>query len=147
MALATVEPDGMPSVRMVLLKDYDARGFVFYTNPESRKGGELLANPKAALLFHWKSLRRQVRLEGPVDADRRRGGRRLFRLPRAHRRLGAWASDQSRPLDRIARRWRSGSRKPSARFPGKRAAAAVLVGLSRGAGAHRVLAGRAVPAA
>ena len=91
MALATVGPDGMPSVRMVLLKDYDAAGFVFYTNYESRKGQHLLAHPKAAMLFHWKSLRRQVRLEGPVIADHAGGGRRLFRHPRARqpdRRLG-----------------------------------------------------------
>ena len=67
MAVATVDADGQPSVRMVLLKDYDARGFVFYTNYESRKGQQLLAHPKAALLFHWKSLRRQIRLEGAVS--------------------------------------------------------------------------------
>ncbi|HEX9555548.1 MAG TPA: pyridoxal 5'-phosphate synthase, partial [Reyranella sp.] len=67
MGLATVAPDGMPSVRMVLLKGYDAAGFVFYTNTESRKGLHLRDHPKAALLFHWKSLRRQVRLEGPVS--------------------------------------------------------------------------------
>ncbi len=66
-ALATADTSGSPSVRMVLLKGHDARGFVFYTNSRSRKGGELAANPQAALLFHWKSLRRQVRIEGPVE--------------------------------------------------------------------------------
>jgi hypothetical protein len=66
MALATATPDAVPSVRMVLLKGHDERGFVFYTNARSRKGGEILANPQAALLFHWKSLRRQVRIEGPL---------------------------------------------------------------------------------
>src|SRR5690606_20991654 len=71
MALATVGEDGMPSCRMVLLKGYDRSGFVFYTNYESRKGRQLLATPKAALLFHWKSLRRQVRIEGPVMPDRK----------------------------------------------------------------------------
>src|SRR4051794_24329405 len=67
MSLATATPDGRPSVRMVLLKGADARGFVFYTNRESRKGFELIANPHAALLFHWKTLRRQIRIEGPVE--------------------------------------------------------------------------------
>jgi pyridoxamine 5'-phosphate oxidase len=97
-ALATVGPDGMPSARMVLLKGYDRAGFVFYTNLESRKGRQLASSPKAALCFHWKSLRRSVRVEGvahPVDdaeADAYFATR-----PRASR-IGAWASDQSRPL-------------------------------------------------
>jgi len=99
MALATSTPDGFPSVRIVLLKGLDRRGFVFYTNLGSRKGEELAANPRAALGFHWKSLKRQVRIEGPVEptteaeADAYFAGR-----PRASR-IGAWASDQSRPLD------------------------------------------------
>ena len=99
MALATVGEDGMPSCRMVLLKGYDAKGFVFYTNYESRKGRQLLATPKAALLFHWKSLRRQVRIEGAVapvgeeEADAYFAGR-----PRQSQ-VGAWASTQSRPLE------------------------------------------------
>ena len=67
MALATATPEGRPSVRMVLLKGYDRAGFVFYTNAQSRKGSEILANPHAALLFHWKSLRRQIRIEGPLS--------------------------------------------------------------------------------
>ena len=67
MALATATPDGRPSVRMVLLKGHGPDGFVFYTNAESRKGGEIGANPQAALLFHWKSLERQVRIEGPLE--------------------------------------------------------------------------------
>src|SRR3954471_7188747 len=67
MALATADAEGRPSVRMVLLKGHDERGFVFYSNLDSRKGGELDSNPRAALLFHWKSLRRQVRIEGPVE--------------------------------------------------------------------------------
>ena len=76
MALATADADGRPSLRMVLLKGHDARGFVFFTNLDSRKGGELADNPRAASLFHWKSLRRQVRIEGPVEpvgeAERRK---------------------------------------------------------------------------
>lgn len=98
MTVATVGAGGRPSARMVLLKDADARGFVFYTNTESRKGGELRANSFAALLFHWKSLARQIRIEGTVEpvtdaeADTYHASR--HRLSR----LGAWASDQSRPL-------------------------------------------------
>ncbi len=104
MALATVDPSGLPNVRMVLLKGVDGpehpeRGFVFFTNLESAKGRELAATPKAALLFHWKSLRRQVRVRGrvtpvsPAEADQYFGTR-----PRLSR-IGAWASDQSRPLE------------------------------------------------
>jgi pyridoxamine 5'-phosphate oxidase len=99
MALATSTPDGRPSVRMVLLKGHGPDGFVFYTNLDSRKGGELAANAHVALLFHWKSLRRQIRIEGmvtPVDdvtADA------YFATRSRDSQLGAWASDQSRPLD------------------------------------------------
>lgn len=100
MALASVDPEGRPSVRMVLLKDFDERGFVFYTNLQSRKGTDIQAHPAVALCLHWKSIRKQVRIEGdahlvtPAEADayyasRSRGSR-----------IGAWASEQSRPLDR-----------------------------------------------
>jgi pyridoxamine 5'-phosphate oxidase len=98
MALATATGDARPSVRTVLLKGHDARGFVFYTNSHSRKGDELAANARAALLFHWKSLRRQVRIEGtvtpvsPLEADA------YFATRSRDSQLGAWASDQSRPL-------------------------------------------------
>lgn len=100
MALATADAAGRPSVRMVLLKGHDDRGFVFYTNQDSRKGAELEANAHAALLFHWKSLRRQVRIEGavePVGADE---ADTYFATRNRDSQLGAWASDQSRPLDR-----------------------------------------------
>lgn len=104
MTLATATPDGLPAARIVLLKAVDPaghapRGFVFYTNTQSRKGGELAANARAALLFHWKTLTRQIRIEGavqpvaPAEAD-------AYYASRARiSRLGAWASDQSRPLD------------------------------------------------
>ena len=98
MALATVDAEGLPDVRMVLLKGWDARGFVFYTNVESDKGRQLAADPKAALLFHWKSLRRQIRIRGPVapvtDAE---SDAYYASRPRGSQ-VGAWASDQSRPL-------------------------------------------------
>ena len=98
--LATVDADGRPSARMVLLKGHDQRGFVFYTNGESRKAAALTAHPVAALLFHWKSLRRQVRIEGavtPVDAAESDA---YFASRGRDSQLGAWASEQSRPLDR-----------------------------------------------
>lgn len=99
MALATVSANGQPSVRMVLLKGHDARGFVFYTNQESRKAGELAATPNAALLFHWKSLRRQVRIEGAVSIVSADEADAYFASRARDSQLGAWASDQSRPLD------------------------------------------------
>jgi pyridoxamine 5'-phosphate oxidase len=99
MALATVSPSGQPSVRMVLLKGHDARGFVFYTNLDSRKGGELAATPRAALLFHWKSLRRQIRVEGPVEPVSEAEADAYFASRGRDSQLGAWASEQSRPLD------------------------------------------------
>ena len=99
MSLATVGPDGMPAVRMVLLKQFDAAGFVFYTNHESRKGRHLLAHPKAALLFHWKSLRRQVRLEGPVSPTTADEADAYFATRDRGSQVGAWASEQSRPLE------------------------------------------------
>lgn len=98
LALATSTPDGRPSVRMVLLKGLDTEGFVFYTNYDSRKGGELQANPNAALLFHWKTLRRQVRVEGPVSPVTDAEADAYFASRARISRLGAIASDQSRPL-------------------------------------------------
>ena len=99
MAVATVGADGRPSVRMVLLKGHDERGFVFYTNYESRKAEQLRENSRAALLFHWKSLRRQVRIEGPVSKVSAAEGDAYFATRSRDSQLGAWASDQSRPLD------------------------------------------------
>jgi pyridoxamine 5'-phosphate oxidase len=99
MALATTTPDGRPSVRMVLLKGHGPDGFVFYTNAQSRKGEELLANPHVALLFHWKSLRRQVRIEGPVSQVDDATADAYFHSRARDSQLGAVASDQSRPLD------------------------------------------------
>jgi len=99
MALATTTPDGFPSVRIVLLKGLDRRGFVFYTNVESRKGEELRANPRAALCFHWKSLKRQVRIEGPITPTTDAESDAYFAGRPRDSRIGAWASDQSRPLD------------------------------------------------
>ena len=97
-AVATATPDGRPSVRMVLLKGADARGFVFYTNAQSRKGGELAANPHVAMLFHWKTLRRQVRIEGAVAAVSEAESDEYFNTRARVSRIGAIASDQSRPL-------------------------------------------------
>jgi pyridoxamine 5'-phosphate oxidase len=99
MALATVDPDGLPDVRMVLMKDFDERGIVFYTNYGSAKGQELLATPKAAVLFHWKSLRRQVRVRGPVEQVTAEEADAYFATRARHSRLGAWASKQSQPLE------------------------------------------------
>lgn len=98
MALATVDADGYPDVRMVLLKDVDARGFTFFSNQESAKGGQLWANPSAALLFHWKSLRRQVRVRGPVEPVSAAEADAYFASRARESRIGAWVSDQSRPL-------------------------------------------------
>ncbi len=98
-ALATVDADGQPAVRMVLLKGHDERGFVFYTNRESRKADALVAHPVAALLFHWKSLRRQIRIEGQVEPVTSSESDAYFASRSRDSQLGAWASDQSRPLD------------------------------------------------
>lgn len=98
MALATATADGLPSVRMVLLKAADERGFVFYTNRESQKGEELRANPHAALCLHWKSLRRQVRVAGPVSELPPEDAATYFGTRSRMSQIGAWASQQSRPL-------------------------------------------------
>src|SRR3546814_7058714 len=104
MALATANAAGQPAVRMVLLKGHDARGFVFYTNQQGRKANDLAENPQAALLFHWKSLRRQVRIEGPVSIVADAEADAYFATRSRDSQLGAWASDQSRPLDSRATR-------------------------------------------
>ena len=99
MALSTATPEGRPSVRMVLLKGHGPEGFTFYTNLDSRKGAEIAANARAALLFHWKSLRRQVRIEGPIEAVSDTDADAYFATRSRDSQLGAWASWQSRPLD------------------------------------------------
>lgn len=99
MTLATADASGAPSARMVLLKGVDARGFVFYTNTESRKGEELGANPRASLMFHWKSLRRVVRVEGPVERVTDAEADAYFQSRPRDSRIGAWASTQSRPME------------------------------------------------
>src|SRR5262245_13909897 len=99
MSVATVDADGRPDVRMVLLKGFDAQGAVFYTNTDSQKGKELLAVPKAALLFHWKSLRRQVRLRGPVERVSEAEADAYFASRARLAQIGAWASKQSEPLE------------------------------------------------
>lgn len=98
MALATVADDGQPSVRMVLLKGHGPDGFVFYTNRESRKAQELGVGKKVALLFHWKSLRRQIRIEGTISLASDAESDAYFTTRSRESQLGAWASDQSRPL-------------------------------------------------
>ncbi|MEO9340002.1 pyridoxamine 5'-phosphate oxidase [Mesorhizobium sp. SB112] len=98
-ALATVDTDGLPDVRMVLLKGFDERGFVFYTNFESAKGREILSTMKAAMCFHWKSLRRQVRLRGAVEIVTDEEADDYYKTRPRGSRIGAWASKQSRPLE------------------------------------------------
>ncbi|MET0723812.1 MAG: pyridoxamine 5'-phosphate oxidase [Tardiphaga sp.] len=99
MALATVDADGLPDVRMVLMKGFDADGFVFYSHVASQKGQELAGNPKAALLFHWKSLRRQVRIRGPVTKVTEAEADAYFASRPKQAQIGAWASKQSQPLE------------------------------------------------
>jgi pyridoxamine 5'-phosphate oxidase len=99
MSLATVDENGMPDVRMVLMKGYDAAGFVFYSHIASPKGRELAANPKAALLFHWKSLRRQVRIRGNVSPVTAEEADAYFATRPKQAQIGAWASKQSQPLE------------------------------------------------
>jgi pyridoxamine 5'-phosphate oxidase len=116
-ALATATPDGRPSARVVLVKRADERGFAFHTNLESRKGGELAANPRAALLFHWRELGRQVRVEGAVERVSDAEADEYFRTRPVGSRVAAWASPQSRPLaDRAElEQW---YREAEARFAG-----------------------------
>lgn len=99
MTLATVDADGMPDARMVLLKGFDTDGFVFYSHVDSAKGRELTANPKAALVFHWKSLRRQVRVRGTVETVTSTEADAYFATRPKQAQLGAWASKQSQPLE------------------------------------------------
>ena len=99
MALATVDPDGLPDVRMVLLKGFDTAGFVFYSHTDSAKGRELAATPKAGLLFHWKSLRRQVRIRGTVSRVTDAEADAYFATRPKQAQIGAWASKQSQPLE------------------------------------------------
>ncbi len=102
MALATVGTDGRPSARMVLLKGYDARGFVFYTNYESRKGRELALNPRASLLFFWAELERQVRIEGLIERASATESDEYYRSRPLGARIGAWASPQSEPIGKTS---------------------------------------------
>ena len=99
MTLATLDAEGVPDARIVLLKDVDARGFTFFSNQESAKGDQLWAHPAAALVFHWKSLRRQVRVRGVVEQVSAAEADAYFASRARESRIGAWASDQSRPLD------------------------------------------------
>jgi pyridoxamine 5'-phosphate oxidase len=99
MALATVDQDGLPNVRMVLLKDIEEDGFVFYTNYASKKGEELTVSPKAAFVIHWKSLRRQIRVRGTVSLEEGEKADEYYASRSLKSRIGAWASEQSQPLD------------------------------------------------
>jgi pyridoxamine 5'-phosphate oxidase len=99
MTIATADASGQPAARMVLLKGYDRDGFIFYTNQESRKATDIAANPKAAILFHWKSVRRQIRIEGNLSTVSDEIADAYFATRSRDSQLGAWASDQSRPLD------------------------------------------------
>ena len=102
MTIATADVDGQPSARMVLLKGHGTDGFIFYTNQQSRKAGDIAVNPKAAILFHWKSLRRQIRIEGTLSMVSDAAADAYFATRGRDSQLGAWASDQSRPLDDYA---------------------------------------------
>jgi pyridoxamine 5'-phosphate oxidase len=117
MALATATRAGAPSVRTVLLKRYDARGFVFFTNYDSRKADEMAANPRAALVLHWPVLERQIRIEGPVERITHDESFAYFRTRARGSRIGAWASEQSRPLGSRAE-LEARVRECDRRFPG-----------------------------
>ena len=147
MTVVTATPDGRPSARAILLKGVDDRGFVFYTNKESRKAAELAANPRVFLLFHWKSLARQIRIEGTVeDVTDAEADAYYASRPRISR-LGAWASRQSRPLAERAELERRLAELRGALSRRGHPAPALLVGLPGGAGELRVLAEHAVPPA
>jgi pyridoxamine 5'-phosphate oxidase len=118
MAVATADADGLPDVRVVLLKGLDRRGFVFYSNVESAKGVELSQNPQAALVFHWKSLRRQVRARGAVTPVSDAEADAYYRSRPRDSRIGAWASRQSRPLDSRAT-FEAAIAEVDARHPGE----------------------------
>ncbi len=144
-ALATVDADGAPDVRMVLLKDFDAAGFVFYSNAESAKGVQLAGNARAALCFHWKSLRRQVRVRGAIELVSDEEADEYFKTRDRGARLGAWASEQSRPL-----RGSFGAGKTHRRVcveirPWRDPAPAALARLAAGSAGDRVLARPAFP--
>ena len=138
MAVSSVDAQGLPDIRMVLLKAWDARGFVFYTNFESAKGRELEGHPKAAALFHWKSRRRQIRIRGPVEVVTVAEADAYFASRPRGSRVGAWASAQSRPL--ASRDVLEGhSRAGRGTLPGRRTAAAALERLPNRAARNRVL--------
>jgi pyridoxamine 5'-phosphate oxidase len=145
MALATVDADGLPDVRMVLMKGYDADGFVFYSHIASQKGRELAANPKAALLFHWKSLRRQVRIRGAVTPVSDEEADAYFATRPKQAQIGAWASKQSQPLES---RFRASDRAGRRQTRHRRGAAPTRVErLAHHAAALRILARPPVPPA
>ena len=145
--LATVDPDGLPNVRMVLLKGFDERGFVFYTNFESAKGREILASRKAAMCFHWKSLRRQVRVRGPVEIVSDAEADEYYATRPRGSRIGAWASKQSRPLESQICPGKGGSGIHCEISDRRDTPPGVLVRLSHRAIAFRILARPAVPPA
>ena len=147
MTLATVDADGLPNARMVLLKGTDERGFVFYTNMDSQKGQELDAHPQAALVFYWKSSNRQVRVRGTVERVTDAEADAYFASRPKQAQIGAWASKQSAPLEsRLA--FEKAVAVYAAKYAiGDGAAPAQLVGLSYRAAVDRVLAGAAVPPA
>ncbi len=117
-ALATVDADGLPDVRIVLLKKFDERGFVFFTNTESTKGQELEGNLKAAIVLHWKSLNRQIRIRGPVERISSAESDEYFATRPHGAQIGAWASQQSRPLD-CRETLEAAVAKVAERYPGR----------------------------
>ena len=147
MALATVDADGLPDVRMVLMKGYDERGFVFYSNANSQKGTELAANARAALVFYWKSLKRQVRLRGTIHQVTDEEADAYFASRPRGAQIGAWASQQSSPLESRFAFEKAVALMTAKYAVGSGAASAVLDRLSPRPGRNRVLARPAVPAA